>query len=447
MEDRLTAALHARAELVRHEDLRHHALPQPAVSHRRRNAVVALLAAACVAAVVVPLVSRDHGAHEQPTVHVPQPPSDEVLPQGAYRAPEPRLTDRLSGDVDGDGRPDDVRASGHTISVTLAADPSHPIRYDQPQLSGLAGLIPSRGRAHGIVEANAGLADGDEWLVLTLQDGGLRIAKISVNTKDGVHGVVPGYWTSWLAPDGALMGGRLDPLQHGARHLAVDVSRMTLDPPRSSSLGRWCWDVLTQQVPAPCPTGQDDAFDPGPHGSLPSLLPPMDNDDSISPLGAGGSGTWREGSVSLHLADGPVEATEPQDQVYDVVGTIDGHHVSARAGVFTPTMFKTFVDLGHGVRGLALENATDLGGWTLLSYVDHRLVPTTVNSNLHPGEVFETWIGPDKQVFTRVRDGVAGHWRLYRWEDTDTSGRYLVPVSLGVVCIDDFQQTYGTCPT
>lgn len=46
----------------------------------------------------------------------------------------------------------------------------------------------------------------------------------------------------------------------------------------------------------------------------------------------------------------------------------------------------------------------------------------------------------------RVPDGTVGHYQLYRWEVTDSSGEAVVPVDLGPVCIDDFEGTYGLCP-
>jgi hypothetical protein len=441
IEDRLTVALRARAELVQPEGLRHLSPPGRRPRQWRKPVVAALAAAACVAAVVVPLVSRHHSSRDEPAVHVPILPERYQLPTGPYRAPEPELTDHLTGDVDGDGRPDEIRASGQTVTVTLAADPAEQATYQEHGLHGLVGLMPVAGGGHAIVEAGGDLADGDQWFALTLSDRVLKVVRFSVNSKYGGHAVVPGYRTSWLTSDGALMSGELDPMQHGSRYLAVKASRLTLDPPQLTPVGRWCWDVSTQQVPQPCPDGQDYAFDPGPKDSLPSLQPYFDNDDSIGIAGS----RWDGDGVSLRLEADDLPAADLADQGYDVVGTIDGHHVSAHAGDFGPILFKTFVDLGHGVRGLVVENAVDGHTWNVLSYVDGSLGDTRVRSNLLPGAIFDTFVGPDHEVFTRVDLETVGHYELYRWEVSDDSGRYLVPVDQGEVCMDDYEGTYGNC--
>jgi hypothetical protein len=444
IEDRLSAALRARAELVQPEDLRHLSPPGRRPRQWKKPAIVALAAAACVAVVVVPLVSRHHGSsRDEPAkrVHVPYGPAKDLLPEGPYQAPEATLVHRLTGDMDGDGRPDQVRAHGREVTVTLAADPAHPLTYRDSTLHGLVGLMPTTGGAHAIVEATSGLTNGDEWHALTLQDGELKVVRISTDSKYGGHGDVPGYRTSWLTPDGALMSGELDPLAHGSRYLAVKASRLTLDPPQLTDLGRWCWDVSTQQVPQPCPDGEDYAFDPGPRDSLPALLPYFDNNDSIGTEGE----TWDGDGASLRVVEGETHTTDPMKQGYDLVGTIDGHHVSAHAGGFTSTVFKTFVDLGHGVRGIVVEGADIETGWNVLSYVDGTLRDTQVRSDVLPGAVFDTFVGPAHEVFTKIRLATVGHFEVYRWEVSDDTGRYLIPVKVGEVCFDDFESTYGSC--
>jgi hypothetical protein len=244
------------------------------------------------------------------------------------------------------------------------------------------------------------------------------------------------------------MSGALDPMQAGQRHLAVTASRVEAQSsgvPAFVPVGRWCWDVVGQSVPVPCPAGQDNSFDPRPHGSIPPLFPRFDTNDLITTFG-----TWRDKNVSLHLEEGPVHAKKNFNQIFDLVGTIDGHRVSAEAGLLGPNVLKTFVDLGHGVRGIVVTDATGADpsgpGWNLLSYVDGRLTLTAVRSNLGPGTSYgDTWVGPGGLVFMRVPYGTVGHDELYRWQVTDSSGKAVVPVDLGPVCIDDFEGSYGTC--
>lgn len=111
VEDRLTAALEARAELVRTEDLRY-VEPPSAPSRLPRLAAYTVAAAACGAAVAAPFVlgggpgdeaTDPPPATQQPT-SMPAPNGDDVPGAGwteAYSYPR-------AFDVDGDGAPDEV---------------------------------------------------------------------------------------------------------------------------------------------------------------------------------------------------------------------------------------------------------------------------------------------------------------------------------------------------
>jgi hypothetical protein len=456
IEERLTAALRARAELVAPEDLHHQTVgPARRTPVWRRPAVVALAAAAAVAAVVVPLALRDDHTTAQPLkldYHWPPRPHH----------PQPTVpgTDRLSGDVDGDGRADVIRLHGHTVTVTLAANPAHPLTLSEQEITGLAGLANVGTPGLGILTVQRLDHDHANWGIIALQNGKLRVEGQTDGGSDSQATPLaqyPGVVTSWISPEGVAMSGRLDSLQTGQRRLAVRVTRHL---PRhgnlvdSKSQGGWCWDVVTQKVPAPCPSGEDDAYDPGPHGSLPSLLPRVDVSDSISP-----GDSWHDGSVSLRFVKDPAHATSEFHQLYDVAGAIDGHAVSARAGVFNPFLYERLIDLGHGVRGLAVDNVGADQSWTLLAFVHGKLVPLPAPGgtySLHPGtqsvrdhgkgHEAENWIGPDGQVFTTVQTGGPGQDQLFEWQVTDGSGTELAPVNLGHVCMDDFWGTYGTCP-
>jgi hypothetical protein len=455
IEDRLTTALRARAELVQPEDLRHLALPQPESLRWRRPAVIALVAAA-VAAVVVPLVLK--GNHS---------PDHHPLPSDHFPMPTPTPTKTLSGDVDGDGRPDRVRVSGHTLTVTLAADPAHPLTQSIKHLVGLAGLAHVGTPGLGILSVQSN-GPGVIWGITGLRNGKLGVLSQNFGEPTVGHpqgtdlSVVPGNAFSWITPTGVPMSGLLDPMQRGQQKLAVRVTRFA---PKHGDLAAsatvdWCWDVVTQKVPAPCPAGVTDVFDPGPHASLPALLP------KFSSTGFRMAGdVWQDGATSLTLVKGPVHTRSILKQVYDVKGTIDGREVSAPAGYGLPRLLTTFVDLGHGVRGLAVIDDSK-ATWNLLAVAGGGLEPLVAEdpsngargtSYLHPGThaVFvdgkprtaDTWIGPDGVVFTRVETDRVGHFQLYEWQVADSPATKLEPVDLGTVCIDDFQATYGTCPT
>ncbi len=454
LEDRLTAALHARAELVQPEDIEHPRLrPAAQKSPWRRPAVVGLAAAAAAAVavgvIVVPLTS-----HDGSTVHQPLQINHHWPPSPDHPQPSQKLSDRLSGDVDGDGSPDQVRLSGSTLTVTLAADPGRPLSALVDHARGLAGLAGVGGAGRAVFVATDGLVQGHEWQAMAIRNGHLKFVPLQEGPTEGSISVVPGYRTSWLTPDGVAMTGTLDPVQNGERHLAVQVSRVEGRGDRSviTPVGRWCWDVVTQQTPAPCAPGVDNAYDPGPHGSLPALLPRVDINDSISP-----SQTWQGDGVSLRLEEDPEHARPELHQVYDVVGTIDGHDVSARAGVFNPLLYKAFLDLGHGVRGLAVTSGPE-PTWHILALVDGHLVPVAAprgTYRLHPGvqsvlyrgkgQFAQTWIGPDGRLFTSVQTGGVGQDELIQWQVADSSGTKLEPVDLGRMCMDEFWGTYGTC--
>jgi hypothetical protein len=454
IEDHLTGALQARAELVQPEDLRHLTLPSATSTPIwRRPAVVGLVAAAAVAAVVIPIVLR--GDH---TV-------DHPLPATRLLAP----SESLAGDVDGDGRPDRINASDGRLTLRRAVRPDLRVSTRVPHLGGLLGLIDIGSLDRGIVVATGHRTlHGRSRDVYSLVRGKLRVVPVDTGRSGPLpfdDGLVeyPGRAIAWLTADGVLMTGALDPAQDGAQHVAVQVSRSA---PEGGGLvqrpvGTWCWDSTTHQAPAPCPDGVSYAYDPGSHGSLPALLP------AASPGWIRNAGShrdsWQDGGTSLRIVKGQPITSSPSDQTYDVVGTVDGQRVKAQIGEARALLYATYVDLGHGVRGL-VANDSQASTWNLLALTDHGLVPLSIGSpssdaggqfSLHPGtfavrvrgrlRLATTWIAGGK-VFTRVATKDVGRFQTYEWQVTDSSGTTLRPVDLGKVCIDDFAVSYGTCP-
>jgi hypothetical protein len=106
LEDRLSAALTARADLVQPEDLRPAAPPSVVVPLRRRPAVYLVAAAACAAVVAVPFLVRGGGDSDSPgPVDTPSvtPNGDQVRGAGW-----PEIYGYDGYDVDGDGVGDHV---------------------------------------------------------------------------------------------------------------------------------------------------------------------------------------------------------------------------------------------------------------------------------------------------------------------------------------------------
>jgi hypothetical protein len=121
-------------------------------------------------------------------------------------------------------------------------------------------------------------------------------------------------------------------------------------------------------------------------------------------------------------------------------------------------LFETYVDLGHGVRGLAVADDGS-ATWNLLALTDQGLVPVSVAGghgpdSLHPGTLgllvdgkarnADTWIAGGR-VFTRLETGETGRYRTFEWQVTDASATKLAAVDLGTVCLDDYWAIYGTC--
>ena len=142
LENRLTAALRARADLVQPEDLQHLTLPSPRSPRWRRPAVVALVAAAAAVAIAVPVVLKAEQSSDRvgPTSRIPSPVT------------------ALSGDVDGDGRPDRVEVLDGQLRLTLAADPGHTRVANLSNTGGvgLIGFANVGGPGQGIVVAGVG---------------------------------------------------------------------------------------------------------------------------------------------------------------------------------------------------------------------------------------------------------------------------------------------------
>jgi hypothetical protein len=113
VEDRLTAALAARADLVQPEHLRAPGLPPPSAARWRRPATYALAAAAAAAAIALPfLVPGERSADPAPGTETPSPSED--------AAPDGRLLRTALFDVDGDGVDDEVTI--HAVRPAAAGE-------------------------------------------------------------------------------------------------------------------------------------------------------------------------------------------------------------------------------------------------------------------------------------------------------------------------------------
>jgi hypothetical protein len=279
IEDRLAAALDARAELVRHEDLRPLEVPTtPRMGAPARAGVLLLAAAAATAAVVAtPFVldgsdgrAPEHGPAQTPSAGVSEPsePSEPEpsKPSEASETPvvpaDAIVVDRQQADVDGDGRPDRVRLllDGPSaqdwgvgfVEASLAAGGTAVAEVPE----GYPGLEPAfdlndDGREQVLLSYTQG-GDSAQLLVYTWHDGGLVLAQKEGDAPLGweeFEGQMVGYYTddrglvSWLR--GKSVGGSTYEVEQWS--WAVDGDRLVPTPVASA-----CFDVLTDAQPRPC---------------------------------------------------------------------------------------------------------------------------------------------------------------------------------------------------
>ena len=271
IEDRLAAALDARAELVTPQDLRPLEVPKtPRLGAPARAGVLLLAAAAATAAVVAaPFVldgsdgrSPEHGPAGPPSGSVSEPTEPEPTePSESPAVPaDATVVDRQTADVDGDGRPDRVRLLSHStypedpaegsVEVTLASGETSvaavPFGYLGPLKPSLD--VNGDGREQVLLSHTEG-GDSAQLLVYTWHEDGLVLARQEgdaplATVADGVSG----YYTddrglvSWSSR--GPVGGTTYEVEEWT--WSVDGDRLVPTP-----AGTRCKDIGTQP-PRPC---------------------------------------------------------------------------------------------------------------------------------------------------------------------------------------------------
>jgi hypothetical protein len=276
IEDRLSAALEARADLVKADDLRPLALPDhQARPHRWTVVALSAAAAALVVAGSIALArtvndSAGPGPTGQPSTTPTHPtePSDSTQTPPSSGIPDGMIVvDHQRADLDGDGRVDQVRVAVNTrdydekggmVEATLAAGGTStaplPPGYTPRLLAPLD--LNGDGQEQVLLSYTAG---GDEapLLVYTWYDGGLVRARHggSAPLALGLDG--EGTYADYYRDDGGVLVSWLRdyPVKPAGRPIfAVDQWSWAIDGAQliATPIGKACVDVTSQQSPGPC---------------------------------------------------------------------------------------------------------------------------------------------------------------------------------------------------
>jgi hypothetical protein len=154
-----------------------------------------------------------------------------------------------------------------------------------------------------------------------------------------------------------------------------------------------------------------------------------------------------------HTPSGP---TEPPS--YDLV--VSGHGTTRSVRIPAggpPVLDATPVNVGELTDGvLVSQGGGDADTWRV--YVDWAggIVELETSGSVSLGSRFAgsndaaylSWQGADGRLYTRVGTTTPGRFRVWAWQPTGATA-WTPPTlhadDLGVVCIDDLLQTYGTC--
>lgn len=450
LEERLRAALGARAELVGPEDLA--PLPAPVVELRPAwRSPYALLATAAVVLLVLGVVLQGIGGERRSDDVAPRPDRPDrpqvTIPDDVGRdwGTSPESTPARV-DLDGDGRVERVRflaEDNGTFDGRIRLETT--LSSTGAEAWGVADVGSTIGvSADGVVDADA---DGDQELVVNdvdvatdvftplvfdLRDGLLVQAPVEEpdlllrgnrTVAGGVEGRYERYRVQqyWIE-DGTLWSGR-----------SVDTystnGESTTQPP-ATVLETWTWrldddGVLVAQAAA-C---REQRFDVRPCGTAPADLVP-DLTPATGTVGVGESATYASGyPFTAQVEDG--------DPARVVVEGSDGRTLAADLDLPDPRVATTQPSglFGDGA-SLIVTSATDPSLVRVLVQREDRLValePVGEVALTDAGDT-RTWLTADGSLVSAVA-GESGTWRLWSWQVTSGDRVFAMP---GVtVCVDD----------
>jgi hypothetical protein len=238
IEERLTAALHARADQVTPEDLTPLLVPAPRRSRRTVVAAAVLAAAAVSAVVALPLLD------DVPNDDRPAPPASSLTPTPS---PEPAQgRSEVRTDLDGDGKRDRAWIEDGQVRVRYTTGTGVDAQVEVGSL--LLPPVTDAGTRHPIVVA-VPPADSDRRATTVTFADDIRVRQAPASLALG-----PGR-TVWVDEIGALMLGEYD--ANLPQNQRVPVAAAAYRAKRDGELveysaGDLCWDRTTHETPVDC---------------------------------------------------------------------------------------------------------------------------------------------------------------------------------------------------
>jgi len=427
LETRLSAALHAKADLVTPESLPPLAMPEPrVVPFVRRPATWAVAAAASAVLIALPFVLQ--GSDERSE----RPPATEgPTPTGTA------TTTELTGDLDGDGYDETITLQDGTLSVVLASSNSgQPLTAVVPAGYTLAGLIRlDDSRAHQVVVHE--LADA---LIFRVTAAGLT--QVTSPGGEMYEPFVGNDSQAWVIEGDQLLSAQL-PMSADDR-IGMAAQRWIIDNRgdlSSTLLGELCWSADSEHL-RPCGGGSGVvAGDPALQVALfPRATEVIHSGESfpIAIDGGGGPGTVSlDGStVSVDFPGG-----SPAQEV-----TIPGPGSIAVYTTFLP---------GVEVPGIVVRQ-TRAGGfdwfyvvsWSAgeLTLLEPGSVPEGVSNQFYSGDDQSMWLSEAGHLLMSWPSQVGNGNYVVRWtldQATLTAQFVTTPEGDRQICMEP--PSYGGC--
>jgi hypothetical protein len=444
IEERLRAALAARAELVQPDDL---APMVPIAPLRPRwQSPWVLLASAAAVLLVLGVVLQGVGGGPRSDDVAPSPdPTIELPPDVGRDWNAADLSRPARLDLDGDGEKEKVEflaepTANHDGRTRLQTT----LSTTGEEAYGVAELGTTIGtNALGPIDADA---DGDQELVLYVDDVSLG-HPVVFDLRDGLlvqavaedpdllvrgHVPVPGSQTEhyelvrihdyWIE-DGRLLSSR----SRGS----FAAGNMSLLRPETVLLDTWVWRLDPEGVlrpePAGCMRSGLESLTPCEEGAVEDL-------PRVTPVARGtfGIGERADFHTGYRFAARIEAFADPSLVVEGSDGRTINHGLEvANPEVLTAQPTSVFSDGAS----LVVTSASDPSYIQVLAQAGDRLVPLEPVGEVplrNEGDV-RTWLTRDGALVTVVADGDA--WRAWQW--ALVSGTEMAPMPTGTVCFDD----------